>query len=64
MSIIIFNKLVFLGLKYDKKGVKFFIFVFKFCFFLLIEICKNLGINIFEYDIIVLFIVKKKGIFL
>lgn len=50
-------------MKDDEKGVKSFIFAFKFCLSLLTEICKNLGINIFEHDIIVVLIVKKKGIF-
>lgn len=55
---------VFLGQKYNEKVEMFFMFVFNFCFFLLIVVFKNLEINIFDYDIIIVYIVYKKGIFL
>lgn len=63
LSTITFNKLVFSGQKNDEKGVKSFIFAFKFCLSLLTEVFKNLGINIFKHHIIVVLIVNKKGIF-
>lgn len=59
-----FSIYVFLGQKDNKKGVTFIMFVFDFYIFLLNVVFKNLGINIFEYDIIVVYIVNKKGIFL
>lgn len=54
---------VFSGQNGDKKCVKSFIFAFNFCISLLNVVFKNLGINIFEHDTIVVHIVNKKGIF-
>lgn len=53
----------FQGRKIIKKGVTSFMFAFDFYIFLLNVVFKNLGINIFEHDTIVVHIVNKKGIF-
>lgn len=54
---------VFSGQKYNEKAETSFMFAFNFRLSLLTAVFKNLEINIFDHDTIIVHIVYKKGIF-